>query len=232
MRRSISSSRSRDRCWPIGITDGGRGDALHLLEVDRGAPAPEEALAVEVDRDAVQLDRALERRARERHPALLVGVAEHEHVGGDGVAHQPDGELGGGDEMRFLARHRGCRPAGPMPGSCQFGFFTNSAVGVTLALTTARVRVVRHLGDRFGARGDHEVAAEHQARAAGVEARGVHLLRASRRPARATSPRRTSAPGRTCRAPITPLPSRCAATPRIWPMVMTPVPPMPVTRMP
>src|SRR5882762_2765383 len=27
-----------------------------------------------------------------------------------------------------------------LPGSCQFGFFTNSAVGVTLAFTTARVR--------------------------------------------------------------------------------------------
>ncbi len=30
----------------------------------------------------------------------------------------------------------------------------------------------------------------------------------------------------------TPLPSRCAAMPMIWPMVITPVPPMPVTRMP
>src|SRR3989442_536705 len=30
----------------------------------------------------------------------------------------------------------------------------------------------------------------------------------------------------------TPLPSRCAAMATIWPMVTTPVPPMPVTRMP
>src|SRR3954470_14703342 len=65
--------------------DGGRrGDAADLLLVGRGAPAPEEALLVELHRDAIQFDCALQRLASERNPALLIGIAEHEHVGRDG----------------------------------------------------------------------------------------------------------------------------------------------------
>jgi hypothetical protein len=62
---------------------GGRRDPAHALGVDGRAPAPQEALQVELDRDAVQLDCTLERSARERNPAFLPGIAEHEHVRGD-----------------------------------------------------------------------------------------------------------------------------------------------------
>src|SRR5258706_6924959 len=72
---------------------GRQREALDALQVDGGTPAPEEALLVELDRDAVQLDGALERGAGNRNPALLVGIAEHQHVGGNGIAHQTGREL-------------------------------------------------------------------------------------------------------------------------------------------
>ncbi len=43
------------------------------------------------------------RRLGQRHPALLPGIAEHEHVGGDGVAHQRGGDLAGVDEIDVRA---------------------------------------------------------------------------------------------------------------------------------
>src|SRR5882672_11815515 len=43
---------------------GGPRDALHSLDIDGRAPAPLEALLVEIDSDPVQLDRALERACR------------------------------------------------------------------------------------------------------------------------------------------------------------------------
>src|SRR5258706_9202549 len=62
-------------------------NALDLGQVDSRPPAPKEALLVEIDRHAVELDGALEGRRRNRQPALLVGEAQHQHVRGDGVAH-------------------------------------------------------------------------------------------------------------------------------------------------
>src|SRR5512134_3773768 len=117
------------------------------------------------------------------------------------------------------------------PGSCQSGFFTNAAVGEVVALTTARVRPASILSS---------------ASTLAVTTRSQPITRrASPVPRRATCTSPAVAAIFTCdiTAPYfcarpdmsstdTPLPSRCAATPRIWPMVMTPVPPMPVTSTP
>ena len=75
----------------LAVAIGRRWRATSLLDaraVDGGAAAPEEGSLVELHRDAVQLDGALDATRGQRHPALLVGVAEHEHVGGDRVAQQ------------------------------------------------------------------------------------------------------------------------------------------------
>ena len=75
---------------PIDGLDGG--------EVVRGAAAPEEGAAVEVDLDAVDLDRALDGLARQRDQALLPSIADQEQVGADGVADQGAGEPAGVEE--------------------------------------------------------------------------------------------------------------------------------------
>ena len=117
------------------------------------------------------------------------------------------------------------------PGSCQFGFFTKSAVGVTLALTTARVRVVAI----FATASVLAVTTRSQpsTRLAPPVSRRVACICSG---VAATCTCDITAPYFCARpdmsSTVTPLPSRCAATATIWPMVMTPVPPMPVTRMP
>src|SRR5438309_8678512 len=55
----------------------------------------QESLPVEFDGNAVQVDRTSERLLGERDASLLEGIAEHEHVGCDGIAHQRRGELSG-----------------------------------------------------------------------------------------------------------------------------------------
>ena len=62
---------------------------VNLRAVVRGKPPPGKGLLVHLDRGAVELDRAHERLERHRHQALLPGMAEHEQVGGDGIAHRP-----------------------------------------------------------------------------------------------------------------------------------------------
>ncbi len=64
--------------------------ALHrrgqTRRVDRRQPPELERLGVHLDRDAVDLDRLFNRLGRERQQALLIGIAHHHHVGGDGIA--------------------------------------------------------------------------------------------------------------------------------------------------
>ncbi len=52
-----------------------------------------------------------------RHQASLPGVAEHEHVGGDGIAHQRGGEPAGVEETRRRRRRPRRRSGPPSPGS-------------------------------------------------------------------------------------------------------------------
>ena len=74
---------------------------MHRLdrgEIVGGAAAPEEGAAIEVDLDAVDLDRALDGLARQRDQALLPSVADQQQVGADGVADQGAGEPAGVEE--------------------------------------------------------------------------------------------------------------------------------------
>jgi hypothetical protein len=76
---------------------------------DRQA-AEAEGLLVHLDRDAVDLDRLLDRLRRQRQQPLLIGIAHHHHVGGDAVAEQRLGRLGEVEEGRVLAQ-RGLQQA-------------------------------------------------------------------------------------------------------------------------
>ncbi|KFB68297.1 MAG: hypothetical protein CAPSK01_002150 [Candidatus Accumulibacter vicinus] len=147
------------------------------FRVVRGAPAPEKGLAVLLDGGAVELDRSVDRRQRERHQPALPGDAEQEQVAVERVAHQAAGHRGGVEEKG---------PAGAA------GFVD---AGLHRLLRKLPVGVVREFGSRcfgdvddcpclagknlrqgFGAGGDHEVAADHGVRFAGGDARGMQVL--------------------------------------------------------
>ena len=72
--------------------------------IGRGETAELERLRVHLDGDAVDLDRLQDRLRRQRQQALLVGVAQHHDVGGDGIAEQRFGGLGEIVEGRILAQ--------------------------------------------------------------------------------------------------------------------------------
>ena len=79
----------------------------HGGQVVRAAPAPLEGRLVVVDLHAVELDRAHQRRAAQRHAALLPRVAEHQRVGVDRVAEQLRRHLLGVERAELSRRRRG-----------------------------------------------------------------------------------------------------------------------------
>ena len=72
--------------------------------IGRGQPPEPERLGVHLDRDAVDLDRLLDRGGRQRQQSLLIGIAQHHHVGGDGIAEQDFGGPGEIEERGILAQ--------------------------------------------------------------------------------------------------------------------------------
>ena len=97
---------------------------------------------------------------------------------------------------------------------------------LTTSAGRARLDGRQHL---LGA-GDDEVAAEHEVGLAGRDADGVDVL-GSRGDADMAEDRAALLREAGHVDEPQPLPSRCAAMPRIAPMVTTPVPPTPVTMM-
>ncbi len=72
----------------------GLGRAHHALDgahVVRRQPAEAEGAFAHLDGRAVELDGLLDGRRADRHAAELIGVAQQEHVGGNGVAEQLHG---------------------------------------------------------------------------------------------------------------------------------------------
>ena len=67
-----------------------------------GEPAEPESLLVHLDGDAVDLDRLLDRFRRQRQQALLIRIAHHHDVGGDGIAQQHFGGPREIEEGRIL----------------------------------------------------------------------------------------------------------------------------------
>ena len=104
--------------------------------------------------------------------------------------------------------------------------------GITSAvLTSALVTPFCILASCVVADAGQDVAAEHELRVARGDARRVQLLgRSAMRTCETTAPFFCARP--VMSSTLQPLPSRCAAMPISAPIVTTPVPPMPVTRIP
>ena len=137
------------------------GQRLDAGEIVRRAPAPFERLPVGRDRDPVELDRPIDRRAPERNEFPLPGRAEHEHVRGDRVAEKLLGEALRVEHESLVAErglepldqrvrvHAPVRIAREVRGRRQIGGNHRARAGVELRQT-------------FVARRDDEVAADHR----------------------------------------------------------------------
>ena len=155
------------------------GDFGHFFRVHRSTPAPQEGLAVGGDGGAVEFDRPLERIRRNRHQALLPGIAEQQHVGEQGIAHQARRQVLGVEEadragakgVLELPLQAGLREL-PVAVTREFGGRRRAA-----ADDGARAPF-EHLRQSLGAGADHQVAAEDGIGFAGGNARSVDVLRA------------------------------------------------------
>ena len=165
----------------VGQLGSRRGARLDRGRIERGAPPPQERAPVHVDADAVQLDRPLDRRRRDRQQALLIGDADHEQIGRDGVAEQR------GRQPRALDdASPGRRPTfriarfSASAGRLKSALRVKSPVIISCALTTAWPWLGRQRRERLLAAGDHQIAAQQQLRAAGRDAHGLDVVRARR----------------------------------------------------
>ena len=160
------------------------GGGCHAHQAGRivgAGAAPVEGGLVERHRDVVQVDGRHDRRLGERHLALLPGIAEHEHVRRDGVAHQRRGDLARVDEIDVI------RAAG------LFDFHARRSTG------ELPVRVFHKGGRRRAGRVDHgpaasfsharqgvaagrddQIATDHQVGRTGADAGRVDILLAVR----------------------------------------------------
>ena len=213
--------------WPV------RDQRLHRLRVVRGAAAPLEGGLVVVDLDAVQLDRAHQRRVRERHAALLPGEAEHQRVGVDRVAEQLHRERVGVEPPTW---------SGPAAAADRRLAVAGRELPVGVGDEGGRRRRVgverrRRCGPRASTASVALLAATIGSQPITRSASAVPTLVEKIESARLAiwmwlqvAPPFCARPAASC---VTmPLPSRCAAMPSSWPMVMTPVPPTPATTMP
>jgi hypothetical protein len=116
-------------------------------------------------------------------------------------------------------------------GKARSGFPVKAPVITSSVFATTRVTPLADRGQRGPAGGHDEVATQQQRRGAGRDA-GLPIWPGAGASFRwlTTAPPFWASP--TMSRATTPLPSRCAAMPRIAAMVMTPVPPTPVTTMP
>ena len=158
---------------------GSRGGArLDRSRIVRGAPPPQEGAPVHVDSDAVQLDCPVDRRRRDRQQALLIGDADHEQIGRDGVAEQRGGQARALDDR--------CPVAGRLPDRALQRLGRQAEVGVAgevaghhLVRVDHRVALVgRQREERLLAAGDHQIAAQQQLGAAGRDAHCLDVVRA------------------------------------------------------
>ncbi|MNI03962.1 hypothetical protein D3C73_568750 [compost metagenome] len=153
---------------------------LHGLRVDNRQPAPGEGLLVHRHGGAVEFDGAHQRLERQRHQALLPGVAEDEQVGGDRIAEQCGGQLGRVQQQRLFAT-QGHAHAGDDVGGGELHVRAccerarHRFIGVEYHLRTAGT----HLRQCPVIVDHHHVAAQHQIGFAGGNAHGVDILGAT-----------------------------------------------------
>ena len=74
---------------------GWRHKVFDRLRIHCGAPAPGKSFAIGFNRHTVEFDGSHQGLHRQRQQAFLAGKAEHEQIGGHGVAAQCRGQTGG-----------------------------------------------------------------------------------------------------------------------------------------
>ena len=146
--------------------------------VHGGAAAPVEGLEIGRHGGAVELDGPAQGRQAHRHQAFLPGVAEEEHVGIQGVAHEGRGQGLGVEEPGVVGAHGGGHRllhAGqgelPVRVAGEFGG------GGFRAVHHGPGAPFQHLGQGLVACRHHHVAAQDGVRLAGGDAGGVDVLR-------------------------------------------------------
>ena len=163
------------------VAQRGAHQRLDLGEIVGGEAAEGKTAFVGVNGDAVQFNGARDGRKRERHETFLERIAEHEQIGGDGIAHQRRGERSGVDTVA-VARRRFDR----------LEHLGGLEIDVRLedeGRGRLRVAVDDGLGgagpetrQRYGARGDHRIAGQQHIGAARGDAHRVKVFRLWRQP--------------------------------------------------
>ena len=152
-----------------------RGDALRL---GGGAAAEREGIEVHGDGFAVEADGLLDGRGGQRHVTLLERIAEHEHVGRDGVAEDRRRHRGGVHEGDAVAAGRRQDGAPDALGRQREIGIAGEVAGQDLGRVDDKRRApLLDGGEHPLGAGDDEIAAEDEMRRAGGDADGVDVVR-------------------------------------------------------
>ncbi|MCW0416852.1 hypothetical protein NB689_002606 [Xanthomonas sacchari] len=114
---------------------------------------------------------------RQRHKALLPGVAEHEQVAGDGVAEQRGGQLGGVEQQRIAPAQRQAHAGNDLGGRELHVRVRGEGARHRLVAVQHHLRAIAaHLGQRPVIVDHHHVAPQHQVGLAGGDAHRVQVF--------------------------------------------------------
>ena len=153
------------------------GELFHARRVGRRAAAPDKGFLVKGHRHVVEFDGFHQRGFGYGHPAFLEGVAEHEHVGGDGVAEQRSRYAAGIDKGGVGDTGRVCDVqlqvgSGHLPVGVLDEGGGGRAGGVDHKLGAGFI----HARKRINAGRDHQVATDHQIGVADAHANSVQFV--------------------------------------------------------
>ena len=142
--------------------------------------APGEGGEVHLHRLAVERDGALDRVRGQRHQPRLIGVAEHEHIGADGIAERRHRRRRRVDELRLAGRRRLDGALQPLGGQREIRV-AGEIAGENFRRVDDDAGIDALDGGEHRARaGDDEIAAEDEVRPAGRDADGVDVGRRAR----------------------------------------------------
>ena len=168
-----------------GLVQGGRllarrraGAGRHALRIDRMTAAPAEGGDVHLHGRAVELDGALDGLGAHRHQAALVGGAQHEQVGGDGVAAQGQRQAAR-VHLLHVALAQGAHDGldQRVAGELQIRVLREGARHDLLRVHDGAGGALARHGQGVAGRGHHQVAADQRIGPAGGHAHGGNRLR-------------------------------------------------------
>ena len=153
--------------WPRRLGHGTRlgrrcGNGLRIV---RGSAAPAEGTQVGLDGDAVERDRPLQGLGAQRYLAALVGEAQEEEVGIDGIADQRRRHAGRVDDVERACR-RSDHPLQLIGGEVEVGRAGEIARRDRAAVDHGVGGAAVQPGHRLAARRHHQVDAQQQPGAA------------------------------------------------------------------